>query len=102
LEVVRAVSVPGLETLFAVIALAAITNTALVALIMASRVLYGMAREGVMPRILARTHRTRQTPWISIVLVTAITVACSSGPGAAAWAPWRVPRWSLSCSSLSW
>jgi amino acid transporter len=81
LEVVRAVSVPGLETLFAVIALAAITNTALVALIMASRVLYGMAKEGIMPRLLARTHRTRQTPWISIVLVTAITVALLIGAG---------------------
>jgi len=81
LEVVRAVNVPGLEPLFAVIALAAITNTALVALIMASRVLYGMAQEGVMPRILARVHRTRRTPWISILLTTALTVALLVGAG---------------------
>jgi basic amino acid/polyamine antiporter, APA family len=58
--------------LFAIIALVAITNTALANLIMSSRVLYGMAREGVMPAIFARVHRGRHTPWVAIVFVTLV------------------------------
>ncbi len=53
LEVVRAGPIPIPERLFSLIALVAVSNTALVALIMASRVLYGMAREGVLPRALS-------------------------------------------------
>jgi basic amino acid/polyamine antiporter, APA family len=58
--------------LFAIIALVAITNTALANLIMSSRVLYGMAREGVMPAIFARVHRGRHTPWVAIVFVALV------------------------------
>lgn len=58
--------------LFAAIALVAITNTALANLIMGSRVLYGMAREGVMPSILGRAHRTRHTPWVAIVFIAVV------------------------------
>jgi amino acid transporter len=58
--------------LFSVIALVAITNTALANLIMSSRVLYGMAREGVMPAVFNRVHRGRRTPWVSIVFVALV------------------------------
>jgi amino acid transporter len=58
--------------LFSVFALVAITNTALANLIMGSRVLYGMAREGVMPSFLGRVHRGRGTPWVAIVFVAAV------------------------------
>jgi APA family basic amino acid/polyamine antiporter len=58
--------------LFSVIALVAITNTALANLIMSSRVLYGMAREGVMPSIFATVHRGRHTPWVAIVFIALI------------------------------
>ncbi len=58
--------------LFALIALVAITNTALANLIMSSRVLYGMAREGVMPAIFSRVHRGRHTPWVAIVFVALV------------------------------
>ena len=61
--------------LFSVIALVAITNTALANLIMSSRVLYGMAREGVMPGIFARVHRGRRTPWVAIVFVALVMFA---------------------------
>ncbi|PLS84084.1 MAG: amino acid permease [Actinobacteria bacterium] len=61
--------------LFSLIALVAITNTALANLIMGSRVVYGMAREGVMPSILGRTHQGRGTPWVAIVFVAAILLA---------------------------
>lgn len=61
--------------IFSLIALVAITNTALANLIMASRVVYGMAREGVMPSILGRAHRGRGTPWVAIVFVAVILLA---------------------------
>jgi amino acid transporter len=74
LEVVRQGPILIPERLFSLIALVAVSNTALVALIMASRVLYGMAREGVLPRVLARTHRSRRTPWVAIVFTTLIAL----------------------------
>jgi amino acid transporter len=58
--------------LFSVFALVAITNTALANLIMGSRVLYGMAREGVMPGVLGRVHRGRGTPHIAIFFVALV------------------------------
>jgi len=50
-------------------------------LIMSSRVLYGMAREGVMPGIFATVHRGRHTPWIAIVFVALIMLALVSTGG---------------------
>jgi amino acid transporter len=73
LEVVRAGSdIP--TRAFSAIALLAIANGALLNMIMASRLLYGMAQEGVMPPAFGRVHRTRQTPWIAIVFATAISM----------------------------
>lgn len=64
------IPVPGL--LFSAIALVAITNTALVSLVAQSRILYGMAKQGVVPRVFARTHAGRRTPWVSIVFTAAL------------------------------
>ena len=65
-------------SLFSLIALVAITNTALANLIMGSRVLYGMAREGVLPSIFARTHRSRKTPYVAIIFVALVLLALVS------------------------
>lgn len=46
-------------------------NGALVQIVMASRVVYGMAGRGQAPRPLAHVHRTRQTPIRATVLVAA-------------------------------
>ena len=75
LEVVRAgpLSIP--PRLFAGIALVAITNTALINMIMASRLTYGMGRQGVVPRVFARVHPQRKTPWVGIAFTTLIAVA---------------------------
>jgi len=75
LEVVRAgpLSIP--PRLFASIALVAITNTALINMIMASRLTYGMGRQGVVPRAFARVHPQRKTPWVGIAFTTLIAVA---------------------------
>jgi amino acid transporter len=52
--------------LFTAITLFAVANTALVNYVTASRLLYGMARQGLLPSILGGVHATRQTPHIAI------------------------------------
>ena len=53
-----------------IIALFATANTVLILLIVGSRMVYGMARGGSLPRILSTLHRERGTPWIAIATVT--------------------------------
>jgi basic amino acid/polyamine antiporter, APA family len=74
LEVVTASPLPIPTWLFALIALFAIANGALINTIMASRVFYGMADQGVMPSVLARVHRGRRTPWVSILFTIAVVM----------------------------
>jgi APA family basic amino acid/polyamine antiporter len=57
---------------FAFITMFAVANSALINMLMASRLLYGMANERVLPKILGRVHRTRRTPWVGIVFTTLI------------------------------
>jgi len=59
---------------FAAIALVAVSNTALINMIMASRLVYGMSREGIVPRLLGRVHPGRRTPWVAIVFTSLIAV----------------------------
>jgi amino acid transporter len=51
---------------FTAITLFAVANTALVNYITASRLIYGMARQGLLPRSLGAVHAARQTPHIAI------------------------------------
>lgn len=74
LEVVKAGPIPIPALLFSAIALVAVTNTTLVALVAQSRIMYGMARHGIVPRAFARTHSGRQTPWLAILFTTAIVL----------------------------
>jgi APA family basic amino acid/polyamine antiporter len=41
-------------------------------MIMASRLVYGMAAQGIVPRGLDRVHPVRRTPWVAIVFTTAL------------------------------
>lgn len=70
LEVVKSgilpISVGVLTVVFAIIAMVAITNTCLVCLVTESRILYGMAREDVVPAPFARIS-SRQVPWLAIL-----------------------------------
>jgi amino acid transporter len=75
LEVVHAAGVAFPPELFALIALLAISNTALLNMIMASRLLYGMANEGIVPRPLGRVHPRRRTPHVAIAFTVAIASA---------------------------
>lgn len=60
--------------LFAVMALFALSNTALINMMMASRLLYGMAEEKVIPRGFGLVHHTRQTPWVSILFTSVLAI----------------------------
>ncbi|MFC5176009.1 APC family permease [Nocardioides taihuensis] len=78
LEVVKSGVLPisddFMATLFAVIAMVAITNTTLVAVVTQPRILYGMANEDVVPGVFARIHATRRSPWVGL-LFSAVVVA---------------------------
>jgi APA family basic amino acid/polyamine antiporter len=58
------------DKVFSVIALFALANGALINMIMASRLLYGMAREGILPKVFAKVHPQRQTPWVAILFTS--------------------------------
>ncbi|MCQ1947014.1 APC family permease [Arthrobacter sp. zg-Y1116] len=73
LEVVRA-GAPNLpvDTIYPFLSIFAVANTALINMLMASRLLYGMAKQDVLPRALSAVLPGRRTPWASIVFTTAI------------------------------
>ncbi|MFI6045656.1 APC family permease [Nocardia sp. NPDC051321] len=74
LQVVR-VGWPSFPThVFAYISMIAVANTALINMLMASRLLYGMAKQGVLPRALGRVHSGRRTPYIAILFTTLLAL----------------------------
>lgn len=70
-QVVRA-GAPNLpfDTIFPFIGMFAVANSALINMLMASRLLYGLARQGVLPHGLGLVHRERRTPWVAIIFTT--------------------------------
>ncbi|GHH66964.1 amino acid permease [Streptosporangium violaceochromogenes] len=75
LEVVKVAGLAFPPKLFALIALLAVGNTALINMIMASRLVYGMAKEGIVPGVFAVVHARRATPWVAILFTVAIAAA---------------------------
>jgi APA family basic amino acid/polyamine antiporter len=72
LEVVKQGPLDVPEKLFSAIGLLALSNGALINMIMASRLLYGMAEEGVLPRPFGLVLAKRRTPWLAISFTSAI------------------------------
>jgi APA family basic amino acid/polyamine antiporter len=72
LEVVTQGPLSVNSKVFSAIALFAIVNGCLLNLVMASRLMYGMANEGVVPKFLGRVHAGRRTPWIAILFTASI------------------------------
>ncbi len=60
---------------FAPVALFAVCNTGLANLVMASRLLYGMAGQGVVPAPLAAIHPVRRTPHRAVLAAMGLCVA---------------------------
>jgi amino acid transporter len=74
LEVVH-IGLPDYDAgpLFSVIAIIAVSNTMLINMLMASRLLYGMANQGVLPAPFAWVS-PRKTPWFGILFTTALSI----------------------------
>lgn len=75
LDVVR-IGAPGIpvDAIFPFLTVFAVVNTALINMLMASRLLYGMARQNVLPRVLSVVLPKRRSPWVSILFSTLLAV----------------------------
>ncbi|MFC9125671.1 APC family permease [Streptomyces sp. NPDC057099] len=78
LEVVKASGLDFPPKLFALIALFAVTNSALINIMMASRLCYGMANERILPSALGRVLPRRRTPVVGIVFVSLLAIGLVS------------------------
>lgn len=79
LEVVKAgvlpIDVGVMTTIFAFIAMIAITNTTLVVVVTQSRILYGMAREDVVPHVFSKIHSSRRSPYVALTFAAIVVCA---------------------------
>src|SRR6188472_1609460 len=79
LEVIRAdlffIPATIMLVVFGVIAMIAISNTALVTVVAQARILYGMAREDVVPAVFAKVHPTRRSPYVALLFGAAVVGA---------------------------
>ena len=78
LEVVKEGPLALDTRVFSAIGLFALANGALINMIMASRLLYGMGRERIVPRVFHQVHESRRTPLVAIVFTTAVAMVLIS------------------------
>ncbi|XVS65032.1 APC family permease [Actinosynnema sp. CA-299493] len=69
------VGAPGFPLwVFSLIGLFAVINSALINMLMASRLIYGMSNERIIPKVFGTVHPFRRTPWISIVFTSGVAI----------------------------
>ncbi|WP_457206639.1 APC family permease [Nocardioides sp. P5_C9_2] len=75
LDVVK-IGVPDLpiDKLFPFLTVFAVANTALINMLMASRLIYGMAQQDVLPRSLGKVLPGRRSPWTAILFTTLLAL----------------------------
>lgn len=78
LQVVQETGFGVPDWLFGLVALIAVANGALLTMIMASRLTYGMAEQHLLPRALGRVLPKRRTPWVAILVTTAAAMALTA------------------------
>lgn len=78
LDVVSASGLGVPDWVFSAIALVAVANGALLTMIMASRLAYGMAEHALLPGVLTRVLPGRGTPWVAIVATTVVAMALTA------------------------
>lgn len=61
--------------IFGIITMFAVANSALINMLMASRLVYGMSRERVLPAVLGKVHPLRRTPYLAIGFTTLLAFA---------------------------
>lgn len=74
LDVIAASGVAVPTWVFSLIALVAIANGALLFMVMASRVAYGLAEADLLPSPFGRVLPQRRTPWVAILVVAGVTI----------------------------
>lgn len=73
------VGAPGMpREIFSAIGLFAVINSALINMLMASRLLYGMANERIIPKVFGTVHPFRRSPWVAIVFTSALAMVLVS------------------------
>jgi amino acid transporter len=79
LEVIRAdlfiIPASIMIVIFGLIAMTAISNTTLVTVTAQARILYGMAREDIVPSTFAKIHPTRRSPYVALIFGTIVVTA---------------------------
>ncbi|NHU85356.1 APC family permease [Kocuria sp. JC486] len=75
LDVVR-IGAPGIpvDAIFPFLTVFAVVNTALINMLMASRLLYGLARQEVLPKVLGKVLPKRKSPWVAIIFSTLLAI----------------------------
>lgn len=62
------------DFVFSLIALVAVANGALLTMIMASRLTFGMSEQGLLPGVFSRVLPERRTPWVAILATTLVAM----------------------------
>jgi amino acid transporter len=60
--------------IFGFITMFAVANSALINMLMASRLVYGMSREHVLPQVLGKVHPTRRSPYVAFTTLLAFAL----------------------------
>ena len=63
-----------IDRIFPFLAVFAVANTALINMLMASRLLYGLARQDVLPRSLGKVSPGTRAPWVGIIFSTVLAL----------------------------
>ncbi|WP_028656668.1 APC family permease [Nocardioides sp. J54] len=63
-----------IDDIFPFLTVFAVANTALINMLMASRLVYGMARQGVLPPVLGKVLRGRRSPYVAIAFTTLLAL----------------------------
>lgn len=63
-----------IDKVFPFLAVFAVANTSLINMLMASRLLYGLANQDVLPRTLGKVSPNRRVPWVGVAFSTALAL----------------------------
>ncbi|WP_101524151.1 APC family permease [Nocardioides houyundeii] len=63
-----------IDRIFPFLAVFAVANTALINMLMASRLLYGLALQDVLPRVLGKVAPRTRAPWVGILFSTVLAL----------------------------
>ncbi|MGD7788642.1 APC family permease [Propionibacteriaceae bacterium Y1700] len=66
------------DKIFPLISMFAVANSALINMMMASRLLYGLSKQRVLPPVFGKVLEGRRTPWVAILFTTALAVGLIS------------------------